>query len=47
MTPLLFISLRQSQTITAQKAAASVAAGTAIGAPLFIRIHERFEINSD
>ncbi len=33
---LLIISLRQSQTITAQKAAVSVAAGTAIGMQAFV-----------
>jgi hypothetical protein len=35
-SPLLILSLRQSQTITAQKAAVSVAAGTAIGTRAFV-----------
>ena len=40
---LFFCSFRQSQTISAQRAAVSVAAGTAIGSQLVIAFHKTHE----
>jgi hypothetical protein len=40
---LFFCSFRQSQTISAQKAAVSVAAGTAIGSQFVIAFHKTHE----